>query len=79
MSKSDQEEVQDERKRVGQTEKLRGKNDSNPSVIFLKAIKAMKAKLKARTITISAMKEKIDIETDDPVIYDAGDSFGGRK
>ena len=39
----------------------------------------MKAKLKAQTITISAMKEKFDIETDDTVTYDVGNSFGGRK
>ena len=45
----------------------------------VKAIKAMKAKLKAQTITISAMKEKFDIETDDTVTDDAGDSFGDRK
>ena len=25
------------------------------------------------------MKVKLDIETDDPVIDDEGDSFGGRK
>ena len=35
--------------------------------------------MKDQTITISAMKEKIDIETDDPVSDDAGDSFDGRK
>ena len=35
--------------------------------------------MKAQTITISAMKEKFDIETDDPVTDDAVDSFGGRK
>ena len=44
-----------------------------------RAINAMKAKLKAQTITISAMKEKFDTETNDPVTDDAGDSFGGRK
>ena len=43
------------------------------------AIKAMKDKLKAQKITISAMKAKFDIETDDPVTDDAGDSLGGRK
>ena len=39
----------------------------------------MKDKLKAQTITISAMKSKFDIETDDTVTDDTGDSFGGRK
>ena len=39
----------------------------------------MKAKLKAQTITISAMKAKFDIETNEPVTDDAGDSFGGCK
>ena len=41
------------------------------------SIKAMKAKLKAQTITISDMKAKSDIETDDPGTDDAGDSLGG--
>ena len=45
----------------------------------VRAIKAMKAKLKAQTITISAMKSKFDIETDDPVTDYSGDSFGGCK
>ena len=39
----------------------------------------MKAKMKAQTITISAMRAKFDVETDDPVTNDAGDSFGGCK
>ena len=47
--------------------------------MLVKAIKAMKAKMKAQTITISAMKAKFDVETKDPIIDDAGDSFGGCK
>ena len=43
------------------------------------SIKAMKAKMKAQAITISAKKSKFDIETNDPVTDDAGDSFGGCK
>ena len=39
----------------------------------------MKSKLKSQTITISAIKAKFDLETDDPITDDAGDSFGGRK
>ena len=39
----------------------------------------MKAKTEAQTITISAMKAKVDVETDDPVTDDTGDSFSGRK
>ena len=39
----------------------------------------IKAKMKAQTITISAMKAKFDVETDNPVTDDAGNSFGGRK
>ena len=35
--------------------------------------------MKAQTITISNMKAKFDIETDDLVTDDASDSFGGRK
>ena len=35
--------------------------------------------MKAQTITISDMRAKFDVETDDPVTDDAGDSFGGRK
>ena len=46
---------------------------------MVRYIKAMTVKLKAQKITISAMKSKFDIETDDPVTDDAGDSFGGRK
>ena len=44
-----------------------------------RSIKAMKSKLKAQTITISSMKEKIGLETDDPVTDDAGDSLGDLK
>ena len=33
----------------------------------------IKAKMKAQTITISAMKAKFDVETDNPVTDDAGD------
>ena len=47
--------------------------------MLVKAIKAMKAKLKAQTITISDIQEKFDTETDDPVTDDVGDSFGGQK
>ena len=39
----------------------------------------MKAKIKAQKITISAMKAKFDIETNEPVKVYAGDSFGGHK
>ena len=39
----------------------------------------MKAKMKAQTITISAMTAKFDVETDNPVTDYAGDSFGGCK
>ena len=44
-----------------------------------KTIKAMKDKMKAKTITISAMQETFDVKTKDPVIDDTDDSFGGRK
>ena len=44
-----------------------------------KAIKAMKDKMKAQPITISAMKAEFDVETNDPVTDDAGDSFSGCK
>ena len=79
LSKSDLERVRDERKQVGKTAKGRGMNSKNPTGMLANAIKAMKAKLKAQTITISAMKSKFDIETDDPVTDDAGDSFSGQK
>ena len=79
LSNSNQEAVQDERKQVGKTAKGRSKNAKNPALMLVKAIKAMKAKMKSQTITISAMKAKSDVETDNPVTYDAGDSFGGRK
>ena len=79
MSKTDQATVQDKRKQVGQTAKGRGKNAKNAAGISVRSIKAMKAKMKAQTITISAMKAKFNIETDYPVTDDAGDSFGGRK
>ena len=39
----------------------------------------MKAKMKAKTITISAMREIFDVETENPVTDDADNSFGGRK
>ena len=45
--------------------------------MLVKTIKEIKDKLKAQTITISDMKAKFDIETDDPVTDDAGDSSGG--
>ena len=79
MSKSDKEKVQDGHKRVGQTAKVRRKNAKNPAGMPVKAIKEMKYKLKAQMIIISDMKAKFDIETDDPVTNDAGNSFGGRK
>ena len=59
--------------------KGRGNNARKPAGMLVRAIKAMKYKMKSQTITISAMKAKLDVETDDPVIDDAGDSFGGRK
>ena len=71
--------VRDELKPVGQTAKGCGKNSKNPARMSVKAIKAIKAKLKAQTITISDMKAKFDIETNDPVTDDAGDSFGGQN
>ena len=61
LSKSDQEKVPYERKLVGKTTKGRVKNANNPTGMLVKAIKAMKAKLKAQTITIYAMKAKFDI------------------
>ena len=79
MSKSDQEKFQDEQNKVGQTAKGSGKNTKKPAGMSVKTIKAMKAKLKAQTITISAMKAKFNIETDDSVTNNAGDSFCGRK
>ena len=79
MPKSDQEKVRDERKQVGQTAKGRDKNAKKTAGMLVKAIKSMKAKLKSQTITISAMKAKFDIETDDPVTDDAGNLLGGRK
>ena len=59
--------------------KVRGKNAKKPVGMSAKSIKAMKAKMKAQIITISAMRAKFDVETDDPVTYDTGNSFGGRK
>ena len=73
LSNSNQEKVQDERNWVVQTAKGRSKNAKKPAGMSVKAIKAMKAKLKAQTITISAMKAKSDKETNDPVTYDTGD------
>ena len=35
--------------------------------------------MKAQTITITGTEAKFEIETDDPVTDDAGDSFGGHK
>ena len=79
LLKADQAEVWDKRKQVGQTAKGRGKNTKNLSGMPIKAIKAMKAKMKAQTITISDMKAKFDVETNNPVTDDADYSFGGRK
>ena len=79
LSKADQEVVRSKFKQVGKTVKGRGKNSKKPAGMSVKAIKAMKAKMKAQMITISAMRGKFDVETDDPVTDDAGDSFGGRK
>ena len=79
MSKSDQEKVRDERKRFGHTAKGRVKNAKKTAGMLVKAIKSTKAKLKAQTITISDMKSKFDIKTDDPVTDDAGNSFSGQK
>ena len=79
LSKADQEAVRYERKRVRQTAKRRGKNAKKSAGMLAKAIKAMKAKMKAQTITITAMRAKFDVETNDPVTDDAGDSFGGHK
>ena len=59
--------------------KEHGKNSNQPVGMSVKAMKAMKAKIKAQTITISAMRAKLDVETDDPVTDYADDSFGGRK
>ena len=52
--------------------KGRGSNSNNPAGMSVKVIKAMKAKMKAQIITISAMREKVEIETNDPVTDDAG-------
>ena len=79
LSKADQASVRDKRKRFGQTSKGRGKNSKNPTGMSVKAIKAIKAKMKAQTITISDMRAKFDVETDNPVTDDAVNSFGGRK
>ena len=48
FSKAKQATVRDERKRVGQTMKLRGKNANNPAGMSVRSIKAMKAKMKAQ-------------------------------
>ena len=56
FSKANQAEVWYERKRVGKNTKGRGKNTKNPTGMLVKAIKSMKAKMKAQTITISAIK-----------------------
>ena len=47
--------------------------------MLARAIKTMKDKIKAQTIIISAMKAKFEVETNDPVTDDAGNSFGVRK
>ena len=54
--------------------KEHGKNSNKPVGMSVKAMKTMKAKIKAQTITISAMREKFD-----PVTDDSGNLFGGRK
>ena len=77
LSKDNQAAVRDERKWVGQTAKGHAKNAKKPAGMLVRAIKSMKAKLKAQTITISAMNVKFDIETNDPVTDDAGNPFGG--
>ena len=79
FSKADQEVVRSKCKKVVKTVKGRGKNAKKPAGMSVKAIKAMKAKMKAQMITISAMRAKFDVETDDPITDDTGDSFGGRK
>ena len=47
--------------------------------MLVRSIKEMKAKMKAKKISISAMKARFDIETDDPVTDDAVYSFSGCK
>ena len=79
MSKADQAAVRDKHKQVGKTAKGRGKNAKNPAVLSVKVIKAMKAKMKAQTITVYTMREKFEVETDDSVTDDEGGSFGVRK
>ena len=59
--------------------KGRGKNSKNTAGMLVIAIKAMNDKMKAQMITISAMREKFDVETNNPVTDDSGNSFGGRK
>ena len=61
LSNYDQEKFRDERKRVGHKAKGRDKNGKQPSGMLVMAIKAMKDKLKAQTITISYMIENFDI------------------
>ena len=72
LSKADQAAVQAKRKQVGQNVKGRGKNAKKPAGMSVKSIKAMKAKMKAQTTTISDMRVKFDAETDKPVTNDAG-------
>ena len=79
LSKADQAAVRYERKQVGQTATGRVNNAKKSAGMLVKAITAMKAKMKAQTITIYAMKVKFDVETDTPVTDDAGNSFGGLK
>ena len=63
--------------KFGKTAKGRDKKAKKPAGVSARSIKAMKAKLKSQKITISAMKAKFDIETDDPVTDDAGNLLGG--
>ena len=65
LSKANQAAVQGERKQVGQTVKVRGKNSKMPAGMSVKAIKAMKAQIKAQIITISVMRAKFGVETED--------------
>ena len=79
LSKANKVAVRDKHKRFGKTAKGRGKNAKNPAGMSVKAINVMKDKMKAQTITISARKVKFNIETNDPVTDDAGNSFGDLK
>ena len=79
LSKANQAAVQYKRKKVVKTVKGLEKNAKKPAGMSVKSIKVMKAKMKDQTITISAMRAKFDVATDDLVTDDAGNSFGGRK